>query len=103
MKVGMIRDAAQLAVPMARAQGAVFTRRWGWTLNSWDTFVKENPYLLENVEKQRQEILEHSLFEQAYPNPKHPMAANWEKVKAYGETLPLEKLPGFTFPKTDLI
>ena len=101
MKVGMIRDAAQLAVPMGRAQSAVFTRRNGWNLNSWDTFIKQNPYILENVEQQRKEILEQSLFEQAYPNPHHPMSKNWEKVKEFSETLPIERLPGFHMPKPE--
>lgn len=99
MKVGMIRDAARIAVPMEEVQQALFIRKWGWTRNSWSNFIKQNPQLLKHAEEQRQCVLQNTLFEQAYPNPENPMSQAWEEARTVANTLPVEKLPGFQFPR----
>jgi tubulin polyglutamylase TTLL6/13 len=71
MKVGMIRDVLRIACPMQAAQAALLARRWGWTEETWTTFVEENPDILASAKTSRKEAVKASKFVKVFP-PKDP-------------------------------
>lgn len=95
MKVGMIRDAVKIACPMEQAQIAINSRKWAWEKSSWTNFVKMTPSITAGVAEARDDVLQNSLFERAYPNPENPNSRNWEIARKVGDLLPIENMPGF--------
>lgn len=71
MKVGMITDVLKIAAPMQAAQAALLARRWGWTEDTWATFVEENPDILSASKAARKEAVRNSKFVKVFP-PKDP-------------------------------
>ena len=71
MKVGMIKDVLRIAAPMQMAQAALLARRWGWTEETWTSFVEENPDILSSAKISRKEAVKASKFVKVFP-PKDP-------------------------------
>ena len=101
MKVGAIRDAIKLAAPLQHAQMALSARKWAWTEETWKTFVKETPSILEDMEVIRSDVEKNTLFHLAYPSD-HPNRAEWDKALEFTRKLPLEILPGLKLPENQL-
>ncbi|EAX93223.1 Tubulin-tyrosine ligase family protein [Trichomonas vaginalis G3] len=67
MKVGMIKDVLRIACPLQAAQAALLARRWGWTEETWTTFVEENPDVLAACKMSRKEAVKNSKFVKTFP------------------------------------
>jgi hypothetical protein len=59
MKVGMIRDAILLSVPIKRAQVTVEANNWGWNRETWEACVSD-PGFLSGIERERAAALKAS-------------------------------------------
>jgi hypothetical protein len=95
MKVGMIRDAILLSVPLKRAQAAMEANKWGWSEENWSACVS-NPNFLTGVERDRIAALKRSKFEQIWP-PRNPQMMAFEQVLNTVRKMEIESLPGFKY------
>jgi len=97
MKVGMIRDALLLGVPLRRAQCARRVRRGAWDEESWEAFANSDE-LLKGIERDRALALKSSGFQQVWPvGPESPIA-EYDQVLNTVVSLEIESLPGFKSP-----
>lgn len=67
MKVGMIKDVLRIACPLQAAQAALIARRWGWSEDTWRTFIEENPDVVEACKFSKEEAIRNSKFVQTFP------------------------------------
>ena len=98
MKVAMLRDAMLIACPLGKIQPCVMERQFAWEVDSWDSFVADNPELMKFIESERREAVENSNFAQVFPTPK-PIQEVYDMVLKKAKDLPLPFLPDFNLSK----
>jgi hypothetical protein len=95
MKVGMIRDAILLSVPLRRAQAVVQANKWNWSEESWAACVA-NATFLAGIERDRAAALNRSKFVQIWPSGE-ARCRGFEQVLAAVAVMEIESLPGFIY------
>ena len=68
MKVGMLKDLMKIACPFQSLQAALLTRRWGWTPETWYSFLDENINILNSIKVSRKEAVKQSKFIKTFPS-----------------------------------
>ena len=95
MKVGMIANAIKIAAPLVCMQQYVDSRGWGWSYDSWNSFVNNEKFRIdEKFHQARQEIVKETKFEQIYPCNNSERMALYKKIISVVDTFPLTVIPG---------
>ncbi|OHT03330.1 Tubulin-tyrosine ligase family protein [Tritrichomonas foetus] len=97
MKVRMIKEAIQIAVPYIKAQDIVLAKKWEMNGNLFKSTLFSNPKILKSAFKERKKVLDKSLFSQVWPSD-DPRREIWKDVINYITSIPIESLPGLKIP-----
>lgn len=97
MKVKMIQQALQIAVPLTKAQIALLGHSFGWNKDSWEGYLQAHPEIIKDAREKSKEALEHSNYFKIWPSS-DPSRSHWKKVLETLDEMPLEPIPGFHPP-----
>ena len=97
MKVTMIREALEIVAPLQDIQTVLLNRQWAWDELTWESFIMNNPSLIENFNKGKRKALAKSSFVQVWPSDE-PNREIWKDVIAKIKSFHIENIPGLHFP-----
>ncbi|OHT06269.1 Tubulin-tyrosine ligase family protein [Tritrichomonas foetus] len=99
MKVDLIRSAILIGAPFHLAQHALSERKWAWTKDSWEDFLRKTPEIASAADASRKNAVKKSKYEMIWPST-DPEKKEWQKVYEKAIELPLEQMPGITVPQS---
>lgn len=94
MKVRMIKEAIQIAVPYGKAQDIILSKKWSLNSISWSRYFYNHPEIIKSCYAERAKVLENSLYNQIWPSS-DPRREIYKNVIESLKNIPLESLPGF--------
>ena len=97
MKVKMIQQALQIAVPFSKAPEVLMSHKYGWTDKSWEMFIFDHPEIIKDFEKKREKALQLSNYSRIWPSD-DPSRKIWKKIIKKLLDIPLYPIPGFRIP-----
>ena len=93
MKVGMIRDALRIVVPLNKIQSVILARKWSWDIDNWKSFLSQSPELLSSIKIGKENAEKLGRFVKVYPS-KGEQQQKYDLILNETLKLPNPILPG---------
>jgi hypothetical protein len=93
LKVEMIKAAVMIGAPLRRAQQALLSRKWGWSEESWQSFLNITPEIAKEALAEKEIAVKKSKYCKIWPSD-DPEKVKWQDVFETAKKLTIEPLPG---------
>lgn len=95
MKVRMVKEAIQIAVPLSKAQEVVLAKKWSLNDNNWTTILQTHQEILQSAYYEREKALKKSNYVRVFPSPDSELQYKYNEIIQYVRSQPFEPIPGF--------